>query len=90
MTKSATDTPKKNKVKEEENVGVGVGDTNLDGMGQESISKEMTWFEWNEWVSSADFWRKHIPDRGNSKGPEVRLKASEKRGEWWKMKPHTT
>ena len=41
MTKSATDTLKKNKVKEEENAGGG-GDTNLDGMGQESISKEMT------------------------------------------------
>lgn len=39
---SATDTLKKNKVKEEENVGWGVGDANLDGMGQESISNEMT------------------------------------------------
>lgn len=44
MTKNATDTLKKNKAKEE-NVGVRVGDTNLDGMGQESISKEMTRFE---------------------------------------------
>ena len=42
MTKNATDTLKKNKVKGRKCWGWGMGDANLEGMGQESISKEMT------------------------------------------------